>query len=200
MDLALKPLDGLSQDERKAYEKHVSENKPPISPKTAAEFFELYLAGSSCSEIVRLNPGFGLGLVVRARIDHDWDARKAAYLDTLYQRTQEKYQRAQLEAIDFVADSMSVYRKLWGDRFKKFLQTNNPEDLHEYKDMSIKQYQVFTEMLLKMTGQDNPKQPMQIAEVIKVVETPAAPTDKKITSQDAADILKTIDVDFKRDK
>jgi hypothetical protein len=185
---------GLTESERKAYEKYVSECRPPLSTKTAADMFELYLSGSSCEEIAKLNPGMGLGIIVRARVDNDWDSKKEEYLSTLYQKTREIYQKTQLEAVEFAAISMSVYRKLWGDKFKKFLQDGKAENLEDFQFMSLKQYKDFAEMLLKLTGQENTQKQHLTGEVVHRVAPTT--TNSKLTPKDAADILKIIDADF----
>ena len=63
----------LTPKEREAYQKYVEANKPPLAASTASNFFALFLQGHTCEEIAKLNPAFGLGIIVRARVDHDWE-------------------------------------------------------------------------------------------------------------------------------
>lgn len=185
----------LSLVEKNAYIKYVKDAKPPLSPKTSAEFFELYLNGCTCEEIAKLNPAFGLGIIVRARVDFDWDTKKEEYIATLFAGIKEKIQRNQLEAIEFSALSMSVFHKLWNTKFKKFLQTGNEEELGDLKGMSFKVYKDISESILKLTGQDK-KQQIVSGEVIHRVE---APVNKPVSSKDAANILRVIDAEFKKE-
>lgn len=166
-----------------------------MSPKTAGEFFELYLTGSSCEEIAKLNPGFGLGIIVKARIDFDWDGQKDQYINNLFDNIKEKIQRNQLEAIEFSTLSMSVFHKLWSTKFKKFLQTGDEKELGDVKGMSFKVYKDISENLLKLTGQDK-KQQVVSGEVIHKVEIPAA--NKAISAKEASSILKVIDAEVKK--
>lgn len=148
--------------------------------------YELYIAGYDCEEISRLNPAFGLGIIVRARVDFDWDLKRQEYLDDLFFKIKEKAQQNQLEAIDFAANGMAVYRKMWNDKFKKFLQTGKEEDLGDFKNISFKTYKEFVELALKLTGQDAKKQVS--GEVIHThkVEKPL----KQVT---ASELLKELD-------
>lgn len=155
--------------------------------------------GSNCDELLRLNPGLGLGAIVRARVEHSWDLRKEEYTSWLYQKTKEKYQKSQLEAIEFASDAMSVYHKMWGDKFKRFIQTGNPEELSDFRNMSFKNYKDFTDMLLRLTGQDNSSNQKVSGEVVHKVETSKPTIDHRpLSSSDAASILQVIDSTFKK--
>jgi hypothetical protein len=177
----------LTKRERDEYVKYVNANKPPLSPKTSAELYGLFLAGSSCEEIARLNPGLGLGIIVKARIDFDWDGKKEEYINNLFSTIKEKTTQTQLEAIEFSATSMAVFHKLWNTRFKKFLQTGDESELGDLKNMSFKVYKEISEGLLKLTGQDK-KQQVISGEVVHKIED-----GKTLAPSDAANILKIID-------
>lgn len=181
----------LSADEQKAYAKYLQEKRPPLSPKTASELFELFLNGSTCQEIAALNPGFGLGIIVRARVDFGWDEKREEYLTNLYQKAREKVQKNQLEAVDFVGNAMAVYHKLWNTKFKKFLQTGNESELGDFKSMTPAQYKSICELLLKLTGQENVTKSKVSGEIVHKIETP---TNRAISPKEAADLLKLIDV------
>jgi hypothetical protein len=195
LTLRQKVEQSLTQSERSAYEKYERDNKPPLSPKTASEFFELFLQGSSCEEISKLNPAFGLGIIVKARFDYQWDIKKEEYITSLFSNIKEKIQKNQLEAIEFSALSMSVFHKLWSTKFKKFLQTGNEAELGDLKGMSFKVYKDISENILKLTGQDK-KQQIVSGEVVHKMEVPA---NKPISTKDAANILKIVDAEFKKE-
>jgi len=146
----------LSEREQEAYNKYMHERGAPLAPSTAAKFFELYLNGHGCSEIQKLNPSFPLGLIVKARLDYEWDRARQDYILDLMKGIRTKVQQSQLEAIAFAADAMSTFHKLAGDKFKKFLQTGDASELGEYK-FNFRNYKEFVEMLMKMTGQDSVK-------------------------------------------
>ena len=195
--LAKKLDEKLNPTEKRAYLEYVSKQKPPLSPKTSAELFNLFLNQASCEEIARLNPGMGLGAIVRARVDLNWDEKREVYLEMLHDSTKLKAGKTQLEAIDFATNFMSVYHKMFNDKFKKYLQTGNPEDLGDFEHMSFKQYKDNVEMLLKLTGQDT-QQRVSGTITHKVVDS-QVDTVRTISPQEAAEILKTIDGEFKKE-
>jgi len=166
-----------------------------LSPKTSADFFELYLAGSSCEDIAKLNPAFGLGIIVKARVDYDWDSKKEEYITALFTNIKEKIQKNQLESIEFNILAGTVFQKLWSTKFKKFLQTGDEKELGDLKGMSFKVYKDISENIMKLTGQDK-KQQVVSGEVIHKVEVPA---NKPLSPKDASSILKVIDGEFKKE-
>jgi hypothetical protein len=149
----------LSSYELEEYNKALKGH--PLSLHTSAQFFLLYLQGYSVADIVKVNPSFGslgLGLVLRARIDHGWDLQKEQYVASLMTQVRETVQKTQLEAIRFASDGMAVYHKMVGDKYRRYLQTGNLEDLGDLAYMSFKQYKEFAELTLKLTGQKVDKQ------------------------------------------
>lgn len=145
----------ITQRELDAYRMEISRHIAPLSPGTAANLYALFLRGITCDEIQRLNPGLNLGIIIRARIDNDWDAQKALYLKQLLEGVRERVKQAELEAIEYALHRMAAEHKFKGDKLKKFLQTGNPEDLNgiEIAGMSARGYKEAVENLLKITGQ-----------------------------------------------
>ena len=148
----------LSQDESKALAEHIAKKDFSLAPRTSAEFLQLYLNGYTTSEIQKLNPGFKLGIIVAARVEYEWDRHKTEYIQTLMSQTRESVTKSQLEAVRFAADGMTVYHKVLGLAFKKYLQSGRTEDLGDFADsMNIKNYKEFVSLLMTLTGQENQK-------------------------------------------
>jgi hypothetical protein len=145
----------ITQRELDAYRMEVSRHLPPLSPSTAAGLYALFLRGNSCDEIARLNPGFNLGIIIRARIENDWDSQKALYIKQLLEGVRERVKQAELEAVEYSIHRIAAEHKLKGDKLKKYLQTGDPTDLHglEVELMGTKGYKEAIENLLKITGQ-----------------------------------------------
>lgn len=162
--------------------------------------FGLFLQGYSTEEILRLNPNYGsigLGLIVRARIEHEWDRLRDEYIGDLMLTVRQTVEKATLESIQFAADGMAVYRKLVGDRFKRFLQTGNPEDLGDLKDMSFKTYKDLSAILRELTS-ETPTAPQRATsfstepEVVvdaELVKPPQLPVDRPVAPSEAAKML-----------
>lgn len=186
----------LTHQELEAYRKYVESGKPPLAPSTAANLFALFLQGHSMQEIARLNPAFGLGIIVRARIDNDWDRQRQDHIQHLLDGIRQVVQTTQLSAVQFVAEGMAAYQKMAGEKFQKYLQSGKIEDLGEFKDMSLKQYRDLLELLLKLTGQEAPKKVQGVVEHRHTVESqgPTLQADRPMKAIEAHDFLAGLDV------
>lgn len=188
----------LNPKERDALAKLASDKF--LSTQTAIQLFGLFLQGYSTEEIQRLNPNYGslgLGLIVRARIEHDWDRLRDEYIADLMSTVKQTVEKSALESIQFAADGMAVYRKLVGDRFKRYLQTGNPEDLGEFKEMSFKTYKDLIGIMHQLTSANpTPQQPQRttyVASEPDVVEAelvrPQLAADRPVEAAEAARML-----------
>lgn len=186
----------LTPRELEAYRKYVADNKPPLAASTAANFFALYLQGHSCEEIAKLNSSFGLGIIVKARIDFDWDQQRLDHAKRLLDDIRQVVQTTQLEAVQFVAEGLAVYRKMAGEKFQKYLQSGKIEDLGDFQNMTFKNYKDLLEMLLKLTGQEQPKKVQGFVEHRHTVETPpqVQRVDAPMSAGDAFTFLERLDV------
>ena len=126
-----------------------------LAPETAVRFFELYLNGSDCSEIHRLNKAFPYESILWARIKYDWDKKKDELTFALTEKTKEKAVKAALETTSLLSDMLIAASKKHGDKLKKYIQTGNEEDLGD--SMSIDNITSLiraVEGLQKITGAD----------------------------------------------
>ena len=191
-DRLAKIRSNLTQAEITAYEKYISDGKPPLAASAQAQLYQLFLNGKTCEEIARLNPNLSLGLIVRARVDGCWDEKRDAHIGSLLDGVRERVQHTQLEAVNFACDLLSAVHKLQGDRLKKYLQTGDPNELKELGPLSLKTYRDVVEMLLKLTGQDKEKK--VVGEVIhKVEEAPAVEAGGRLSAKQAAKILQALE-------
>ena len=185
-------LDLLSAEEKSALALY-NESKDAsiaLSPHTSAQFLELFLQGYSTKDIQKMNQGFKLGLIVKARVEHDWDKYKAEYIETLMSHTKNTVQKAQLEAVRFAADGMAVYHKVLGEAFKKYLQTGNKDDLGEHSSqINIRNYREYVSLLMQLTGQDNSKKVS--GEITHKVQNGPTPVDAQVI--DGAELLRRLD-------
>lgn len=187
-------LELLSDVEREAYDKALT--YPPLSPATATKFFSLFLQGYGCVDIARTNPefgGLGLGLISRARVDFDWDSERDVYIRTMMELMRTKAEKATLEGIQFASDGMAVFHKLVGDRFRRFLQTGDENELGEFRTMSFKMYREFVGLFTKLTGKDQivvPNAELNSSDAPK--SELKTPDDKPITAETAEDMFKLL--------
>lgn len=197
MELSLNQVEqALTQKELEAYQKYKESGKPSLSPITSAEMLRLYLLGHSCEEIAKLNPGFGLGMIVKARVEHKWDQHKDEHLDALLTDMRRLVQQNQVESVRFVGDAMAAFQKLNGEKFQRYIQTGDVTHLGDLKDMGFRQYKELLEMHLKLTGQGEQKKvsgEVLHRHVAEQTNAPAIRVDKPMKAQEADDLLKLIE-------
>lgn len=162
---------------------------------TAAQCFALFLNGYTCEEIARDTPGWGgyaHGVVLRARIENNWDEQKREHSEQLMKATRERVERSTLEGIKFAADGMAVFHKIAGERFRNFIKSGNPEDLGEFQGMPFRMYKDLVELMRIFSGNDTKKTDIKISgsvttEQINVIDGDVV--EKPMTQESAADIL-----------
>jgi hypothetical protein len=162
----------------------------------------LFLQGYSTTEIAKLHPSFGTiahPLVVRARVDYDWDAQREQYITDLMSGARRSVEKSTLESLQLASDGMAVYHRLVGGKFRKFLETENPEDLGEWKDFSFGKYRQMIELLQTLMLQaqgakGTPTRASMVVEDERVVEgeAPRISSDKPVTSSDATALLEAM--------
>jgi len=143
-----------------------------FSPQTVAQLFVLYCQGYDAAAIAAQNPNYGakaLGMIARARLEYDWDEEKRRYLQGLMAKVRETVEKSTMEGVQFASDGMAVFHRLAGTKFRKYLQTGNPEDLGEFADMTFRQYRDFVGLLQTLTGQGQEKHKLE-GEIVHKVE------------------------------
>lgn len=200
--LVKKPEDNLTPIEREAYDKWRRGNDTsPLSPVVALKMYELFLLGHSCEEIVRANENkFPLGMVINARLMHDWDRRRQAYLDSMYEEAGKVVRQRQIEAALFLGDALAVAHKEFGQKFRAYLQTGDDKIIKDIglKVTSITSYKMLVDAFMKVTGQEkNGKDSAPLVQM-NINGGSATVTDGKkattVTGQDAFNLLRSLEV------
>jgi hypothetical protein len=145
----------LTPDELVVLTDHAASGGQTLTPEAAARFFELYLNGSDCKEIQRLNRAFPLGMILDAKVRFKWTEKRDSYSVELQSRILDKVRKAQLETTELITDLLVATKKRYGDKLKKYIQTGNDQDLDNVLNIdSLKELLKVSEGLLKITGQD----------------------------------------------
>jgi hypothetical protein len=195
----------LTERELREYRIYMRLNQPSMAKSTQEQFFNLFLTGVNCEEIVKLNPGgFSLGAIVRARIENDWDEKRQEHQITLMERARERIQQVTLETVERILLEISASNKLTTDKVLKFIQTGDEKELDGTSVGNIRHLKEMVEMLQKLTGQDVKKQQQNVSGTVvhnHVVasqpsvpssELPVLPSGKPIAPGDAANVLELI--------
>jgi hypothetical protein len=194
------PIDALTPRERAAYRLSVDRKEPFLSPSLQDELYSLYQDGKTCEEIQALNKNLSLGMIVRARVDHEWDEKRAAYLKSMFDRAKGQAVQLSLESMGFLGDLLTAFHKHDRQKLQKFIQTGNPDELEGAMMTSasnLKLYRDVLELLLRLTGQGETKT-QRVSGVVEhlhttvpVVEAPL-PKLPPAEPQTAAQILELV--------
>lgn len=191
----------LTERELREYRIYMRLNQPPMAPSTQDKFFNLFVHGINCEEIVKVNPnGFSLGAIVRARVENNWDEKRLEHQRNLLAKSRENVQQTLLETVEQLTLEMKVYNKLKREKLLRYLQTGDEGELAGVGIGSTKHLKEVAEALLKLTGQDTKKQEIGgTVEHRHVVETksvpatlPALPIGQPVSPQTAAQALQVI--------
>jgi hypothetical protein len=178
----------LSKRDLHAYNIWRGTDRPALAPSLNAKFFNLYLNGKGCEEIRRLNPQFGLGDIVAARIEGEWDKRRDEHLDQLLDQTSRRLQQTTMETADFVCDLLAVANREHGDRLRRYLQTGDDKELGDFRISSLPGLKSAIEILQKLTGDDR-KQSVTLAGEVLHRQTEEK---KQPTPEQASNVLKLL--------
>ena len=163
--------------------------QPQLSPDTQARFFAAYLSGSTCEDIVRVNPGFSLGQIVRARVDGSWDSKREDYLQDLLANARTLVQQTAMESVKFISQTLAATHKRYGEAAQRYIQSGNTNDLQGgFGIDDIKSYKVAIETLQKLIGAD---QKSSVEHNVHIDSTPVAAVNKPLTASAAAAIVKS---------
>jgi hypothetical protein len=184
----------LPEDEFTRLKNYIESGKHPLAPDVCAKFFELYLNGSDCKEIHRLNKGFPYEAILWARIKYNWDETRDQYIQSLQDHIKEKVIKAQLETTGLISDILVATNRRYSDKIKRYLQTGDEAELKGVLNIdSINGLLKLMDGLLKITGQD--KVTKTISEVKNTTNVNINTNNEKISPETAAKILDLITED-----
>jgi hypothetical protein len=152
----------FSKREWRAYEthKHGLANPRPgqienqVSPIDAAQMFEIFLHGGSCTQIEKQWRKYKLGAIVKAAIEYQWHEKRQEYLEHLHRDAVERGRQAVAESVGFTADLLAVAHKRWGQKLRRYLATGDESELDGFEIRSIDQYRKVVQTFLELTGHD----------------------------------------------
>lgn len=148
----------LDDKEKGAYRYFVKTGQAPLVEETSDELFQLFLRGSTCDEIRKARPGFGLGQIVACRVIHNWDLRRREYRDGLKQTVPDRAGQVYLEQADFLGDILTATMLVHRDNIRQYMATGDKTFLKDVPiPSSVKDLRDFTDLFMKITGQDKKK-------------------------------------------
>jgi hypothetical protein len=186
--------DLLPIHEYNVLKKYIEDGKHQLSPDTVTRFFELFLNGSDCREIHRLNKVFPYEAIVWARIKYRWDDQKDLYITSLQSNVRDKVVKAQLETTSLVTDLLVATNKRYGDKLKRYIQSGDEKELQGALSVdNVNGLLKLAEGLLKVTGQDRTTiQKSETKQTTEININGKAQNESPISSEAAAKILSII--------
>jgi hypothetical protein len=145
----------LTEEEKSCMTLYVESGGLPLSANLAGGLYELFLNGSSCMEILKLNKGLAYGAIIDARIRYEWDKNKEEYAYELHSKIREKVIKAQLQTTELLSNILFVAGKKNNAKLQKYLQTGDESHLEGALNIeNLTALTRITENLMKITGQD----------------------------------------------
>jgi hypothetical protein len=177
----------LDERERLAFQEWQESKTPHINPDKSAKLYSLFLNGNTCEDIQRLNPTITLGQIVHARLSSDWDLRRDTYLKGLLEKTEDRHRQVALESLNFISDLLATTNLRYGDKLKKYIQTNKEEDLGELA-ISLRQYKEMAELHQKLAGVEGQSRRLVSGEVT-VTHRAEVPQATLAEEEDAGSVI-----------
>jgi hypothetical protein len=202
-EIVKRPEDSLSVSEQEELHRwRRGKETAPLALSTAFRMYQLFLLGHSCEEIARSNEGrFPLGMILDSRLRHEWDKRRAEYLDKLYSEAGEMLRQRQVESAAFLGDMLAAAHAEIQPQLQKFIQTRDVNDLpNTFRADSITKYKMIVDALMKVTGQDRKEGGAAVQVIGNNVTVGEKSQKAPLSGSDALALLRAFDTMDKKDK
>lgn len=190
----------LQIHERNMLMTYIRAGRHPLAPDTVGALYQLFLNGSDCGEIHRLNKALPYEAILWARIKYGWDKKREDYIVELQEKIREKVMQSQLQTTELMADLLTATARKHGDKIKKFIQTGEEADLGEALSIdNLGQLLKIAEGLQKITGQDRvTKFETKNTQRIEVGIGQGGTMDQPLSDEAAAEILAVVAAEKRR--
>ena len=182
------------EDELKKWRKT---GEAPLPLALALQMYELYLNGYEVEEIWRVNgQKYPLGQIADAKLRYEWEERKETQLASLYGNIEKKVLHVKHEAISHLADLLAAAHKIWGDKVAKFLQDGDVSEIAAFNPASLKNYKDILQMLQLLTANTKDTKEVKVGGTVEHHHSQVIDIKKKMSSDAASDLLKSIDAEY----
>lgn len=180
----------LSKEEAVAYRYFCQTNAPPLSPDLQEKLFRVYLNGSSCEQIFRLNgKKYSLGAIVSARIEGNWDELIKKNASELISNTMEKVTSARIESVNLLSTLITASIQAESEKVLRYMQSQDPDDLGVFRIEGVKGLKDALDTLDRLLsngskggGSAATNVLVQGVERISIEESKPAPPDEGVSS------------------
>jgi hypothetical protein len=145
----------FTSEEVRSLQEWKDNNKPGLHSLTqdkSFQWFRLYMSGKSYSEIAKMtNSKKDLILFVSER--SNWVQLKMDHYADISSTMVKKYQETKLESLKTMTTMVNALNKYFGDKFDKYLKTNDDSILENIDSKMLAQYQKASEGIDKIMAE-----------------------------------------------
>ena len=145
----------FNQEEQDSLKDWELNNRPGIHGITedrSFEWFRLYMAGKSYNEIAKATKT-KKDLILFASRSQRWFVRKTEYYSDISSNMLDKYKEAKIESLNTMTTMVSAMNKYFGDKFTKYIKTNDENIIKELDSKMLAQYQKINESMDKIVAE-----------------------------------------------
>lgn len=181
---------GLSEKEAKVLAKYVEEGKPGLAKARSDSMKTIYTLGYSCEEIHEMFPEYSLGLILHARVAHEWDKTRVDLSEKL-SRIKENVIVSKLESVQFLTEMLKAVHVKHRQEILRFLANPEREEAPKVLPNSLHGYQQILSLLDEVMGNNQKKDSSQ-GELSSPLVSVTINTDQPKTIETKAVDSKTI--------
>lgn len=150
-DIQIYQEKGLSEKEAKILIQYIQDGKPGLAKARSDSMKTIYTLGYSCEEIHEMFPEYSLGLILHARITHDWDKTKIDLSEKL-NRLKENVIVSKLESVQFLTEMLKAVHVKHRQEILRFLANPEREEAPKVLPNSLHGYQQILSLLDEVMG------------------------------------------------
>lgn len=141
---------GLTVEEAEKVKNWIARGRPGLSRIKADFLSTIYNLGYSCLQIHQKFPEYELEAILWARVNFEWDKRRAEYQRDLKQTTLELATEAHAEGVQFLAMALKATHQKWRDEIVQWMAAPDREKAPEFLPKSMHQYMAIQAQLKEL--------------------------------------------------
>jgi hypothetical protein len=147
---------GLTEKEAQVLMRYIEDGKPGLAKARSESMRTIYTLGYSCEEIHEMFPEYSLGLILHARITHEWDKTRVDLSEKL-SKIKENVIISKLESVQFLTEMLKAVHVKHRQDILRFLANPDREDAPKVLPNSLHGYQQILTLLDEVMGNNQNK-------------------------------------------
>jgi hypothetical protein len=184
---------GLTEKESEILAKYVEDGKPGLAKARSDSMRTIYALGYTCEEIHEMFPEYPLGLILHARVTHEWDKTKIDLSQKL-SKIKENVIISKLESVQFLTEMLKAVHVKHRQDILRFLANPEREEAPKVLPNNLYGYQQILSLLDEVMGNNQNKDQkgaeMVSSPLVSVTINTEQPKTVEAKAVDAKTILK----------